>query len=169
MNNLGNLVQATPASGATPANTSSAFFGMSNGLGNTHGMVVQENQTTMSGGYHSTSMTLSDYGATFRNAIGGAARVTGVADGQARWDAVNYGQLREVYGGIAAAAAIAGIPNPIGQNRFIIGMGYGNFMGFSSFAFGAKAAITKNVMLQFGVGFSQNNNQTYSAGVGYSF
>jgi hypothetical protein len=169
VNNWGNIVQASTPTAQNPATSSSAFFGMTNGLGNTHGVVVQENQTTISGGYHSTSMTLSDYGATFRNATGGAATVTGVADGQARYDAVNYGQLREVYGGVAAAAALAGIPNPIGQNKYSIGMGYGNFLGVNAFAFGAKAALTKNLMLQAGVGFSPNNDHTWSAGIGYSF
>jgi hypothetical protein len=165
INNQGQIIQTTSAT----ANMSSTALVMTNGLGNTHGIVIQENQTTVTGGYHSTGLTLSDAGAFFRNSVGGAARVTGVADGQYYYDAVNYGQLRQVYGGVASAAALSQIPNPTGQNRFSIGMGYGNFMGANSFAFGAKAAVTKSIMLQFGVGFSQNNTQTWAAGVGYSF
>jgi len=36
------------------------------------------------------TLTLNDYGATFSNAAGGPARVTGVADGVSDGDAVNY-------------------------------------------------------------------------------
>ena len=160
---------ANTVNGTTPATASTAAFVLSNGYGANHGMIVTEGQTTVSGGTHSTSMTLNDNGATFRNQYGTAATVSGVADGKARYDAVNFGQLRDVYGGVAAASALAGIPNPAPGKSFVIGMGYGNFMSTSAFAFGAKAALTKNLMVQFGVGFSPNNNQTYSAGLGWSF
>jgi autotransporter adhesin len=67
---------------------------LTNGLGNTHGIVVQENQTVISGGTHSTTMTLADGGATFANGqTGGAVIVSGVANGVAATDAANVGQI----------------------------------------------------------------------------
>jgi autotransporter adhesin len=117
-----------------------------------------------------TAFTLANNGATLSNAAtGGPMQLHGVANGTSNYDAVNFGQLKAVYGGVAAASALAGIPNPNNGNRFIIGVGYGNFMGMNSFAVGAKAAVTKNIVLTVGVGFSNQNNQTVSAGVGYSF
>jgi autotransporter adhesin len=67
---------------------------MTNGIGNTHGVVIQEASTVLSGGAHSTTMTLSDTGASFSNAQTGAAVVvSGVANGVSPTDAANVGQV----------------------------------------------------------------------------
>lgn len=71
-----------------------------------HGVDINQTRTVISGGTHSTSLTLNDWGATFQNdTTGGPARVTGVADGEDRYDAVNYGQLEKAYSGVAVACA----------------------------------------------------------------
>jgi hypothetical protein len=61
---LSNIVTAGAAQ-------STAALTLTNGDGNTHGIVVTETQTTMSGGRNSTSMTLHDDGATFANSTNG--------------------------------------------------------------------------------------------------
>ncbi|MEA1971304.1 MAG: YadA C-terminal domain-containing protein [Thermodesulfobacteriota bacterium] len=142
---------------------------MTNGLDNTHGIVVTETQTTMSGGTQSSSLTLNNNGATFSNAAdGNPVQVHGVADGTSDFDAVNFRQLEKAYAGVASIAALAAIPAPAVGNRFSIGMGYGNFERMNAVAIGAKAAITKNITMTGGVGFCRDNT-TVSAGVGWSF
>src|SRR5581483_1163191 len=72
------------------ATESTASLTLTNGIGNTHGVVVTEQQTVLSGGTHSTSLVLGDEGATFSNVeTGGPTRVSGVADGTSDFDAVN--------------------------------------------------------------------------------
>ena len=138
--------------------------------GQSHGLVVQESKTTISGGTNSTSLTLDDNGAKFANtANGDPVKVTGVADGTADFDAVNWRQLKKAYAGIASVAALAAIPNPANGNKFSIGMGYGNFKGLNAIAVGAKAAITKNISATLGVGYNSSSKETVNAGVGYSW
>jgi hypothetical protein len=135
--------------------------------GVSHGLFVGQSQTVISGGTNSTSMTLDDWGATFRNDdTGGPARVTGIADGQSDFDAVNYRQLNS---GVASVAALAGIPAPIPGKNVAIGVGYGNYHGTSAVAMGIKANMPKsNVSLTLGVGYCQND-YTASGGVSISF
>lgn len=117
---------------------------LTNGYGNTHGLVVTESQTTLSGGTQSSSMTLTDRAATFSNAQTGAPiTVTGVADGSADFDAVN---VRQFAGAIAAVAAQANIPSlAAGQDR-TFGIGVGNFMGKSALAMGMNIRGSGNAV-----------------------
>lgn len=115
------------------ASASQASLTLTNGIGNTHGIVVEEAQTVISGGTRSTSLVLDDRGAKFSNAAtGDAVLIGGVADGVDATDAVNKRQLdaqadritkamldvqrlgkrldeveRKAYAGAAAAAALA--------------------------------------------------------------
>jgi hypothetical protein len=125
--NLGATAYVNPAA-------PTAALTLTNGYGNTHGLVVTESQTTLSGGTQSSSMTLTDRAATFSNAQTGAPiTVTGVDDGRADFDAVN---VRQFAGAIAAVAAQANIPSlAAGQDR-TFGMAVGNFMGKSALAMG---------------------------------
>ena len=137
--------------------------------GTPHGLAVNQTETVLSGGTRSTSLTLNDSGATFRNMdTGGAARVTGVADGAAKFDAVNYGQLKGAYGGIASVAAMANIPTPQAGKTFSLGIGYGNFEGENAFAFGGAARIDEYWSVQASVGHSDDNS-SFGAGVGFSW
>jgi len=161
----------TNVNGIAPESTASLT--LTNGYGETHGIVVTERQTTISGGTRSTSLTLNDSGATFRNTTtGGPVRVTGVADGKSDFDAVNYRQLKselkKVYSGVASVAALAAIPDPAPGKRFSIGTGYGYYEGESAIALGVKAAITDRINAHLGVGYSRTRVTT-NAGVGYSW
>jgi len=135
--------------GSTPAAESTAALTLTNGVGNTHGLVVTESQATLSGGTQSSSMTLNDRGATFSNSNTGAPiTVTGVADGRADYDAVN---VRQFAGAISAVTAMANIPALAeGQDR-TIGVGVGNFMGKSALALGMQMRTGKNVVLRASV------------------
>jgi hypothetical protein len=134
-----------------------------------HGLVITQTETVLSGGTNSTSLTLDDGGATFTNMpTGGPARVTGVANGTRRYDAVNYGQLKETYGGIASVAAMANIPDPAPGKAYSIGLGFGNFEGENAFALGGAARLSESVSLQASIGHSDDNH-TVGAGVGFSW
>jgi hypothetical protein len=134
-----------------------------------HGLVITQTNTVLSGGTNSTSLTLDNGGATFTDSTtGGPARVTGVADGDSRFDAVNYGQLKETYGGIASVAAMANIPAINPGKDYSIGLGYGNFEGENAFALGGAARLTDNVSVQASVGHSDDNH-SIGAGVGFSW
>lgn len=145
-------------SGATgyvnPAAPTAALT-LTNGYGNTHGLVVTESQTTLSGGTESSSMTLTDRAATFSNAQTGAPiTVTGVADGRADFDAVN---VRQFAGAIASVAAQANIPSlAAGQDR-TFGMGVGNFMGKSALAVGMNIRGNGNAIYKMSLSSGLND------------
>ena len=142
----GKILVSTATAYVSPTAPTAAMT-LTNGYGNTHGLVVTESQTTLSGGTESSSMILSDRAATFSNAQTGAPiTVTGVADGRADFDAVN---VRQFAGAIAAVAAQANIPAlAAGQDR-TFGVGMGNFMGKSALA--------------LGMSMRGNNNSVYKA------
>lgn len=159
--------------GTDGATESMAALTLTNGIGNTHGVEVYEDRTVLSGGTESTTLTLDDNGATFANTVtGGPARVHGVADGVAPYDAVNVRQLENVskksYAGIASVAALAAIPNPAPGKRFSLGVGYGNYMSQNAVALGLKASVTENISFTAGAGYCAERF-TSSAGVGYSW
>jgi len=171
-------------------NNSSAGISVVNPQGNAHGIVVTGTETVISGGTSSTSLTLNDDGATFRNTAtgGGPVRVTGVANGVNAYDAVNKSQLDQVntnlntridgvnnrinhlqdrvYGGIAGVAAMASIPAPRAGHNYSIGIGYGNFGNQNAMAFGGKANIADNFQVAANLGYGSSN---LSVGVGAGF
>jgi hypothetical protein len=146
--------------------------------GVSHGVSIGQTSTVISGGTNSTSLTLDDSGATFKNdTTSGPAKVTGVADGVGDYDAVNMRQYRHLedrvdkaYSGIASVAALAAIPPPVPGKNFSVGVGYGNFESTSAVGVGAKALVgqDRNITLTAGVGLGENAT-TVSAGVGWSF
>jgi trimeric autotransporter adhesin len=155
------------------APTSATLF-VNTDSGVSHGVDINQTRTVISGGTNSTSLTLDDDGATFRNDdTGGPAKVTGVADGTGDYDAVNYRQLKkyrdEAHAGIASVAALAAIPPPVPGKRVSIGGGYGNFRGSNAGAVGAKAILFDNAMLTAGVGIDDMSEVTTSVGFGWSF
>jgi len=143
---------------------------LTNGYGNTHGLVVTESQTTLSGGTESSSMTLTDRAATFSNAQTGAPiTVTGVADGRADFDAVN---VRQFAGAIAAVAAQANIPSlAAGQDR-TFGMGVGTFMGKSALAMGMNIRGSGDSVYKFTLSSGLNDGAkkaVFAAGAAWGF
>ena len=143
----------------------SAALTLANGVGNVHGLVVTESQTTLSGGTQSSSMTLNDRAATFSNAQTGAPiTVTGVANGSADFDAVN---VRQFAGAIAAVTAAANIPAPEAGKASAFGVGLGNFMGKNALSLGLVHRTEKGPMLKFSVSGGLNEGgQTPTVGMG---
>ncbi len=122
------------AQGYTAPTAPTAAVTLTNGYGNTHGLVVTESQATLSGGTQSSSLTLNDRHARFSNAATGAPiTVTGVADGRDDFDAVN---VRQFAAAVAAVSAQANIPGLQHNQDRSIGVGLGNFMGKSALALG---------------------------------
>ena len=68
---------------------------VTNALGKTHGLLVEEDRVVLSGGVNSTNLQLDDEGATFSDVgTGAAVVVSGVAAGRSTEDAANVGQLQ---------------------------------------------------------------------------
>ncbi len=143
----------------------SASLTLTNGLGNTHGIVVTESQTTMSGGTQSSSLTLNNRAATFSQSQSGAPiTVTGVANGAADFDAVN---VRQFAGAIAAVTAAANIPSPEAGKTTSVGLGLGSFMGKSALSMGVVHQMQKGPTLKFSVaGGLDEGGQTPTVGLG---
>jgi hypothetical protein len=158
------------ALGATAASESTAALTLTNGLGNTHGMVITENQTSLSGGQNSSSLTMDDRGATFTNSSNGAPiTVTGVADGRADFDAVN---VRQFAGAIAAVAAQANIPALAAGQDKTFGVGVGNFMGKTAFAMGMNIRGQNNATYKMSVSSGLNKGASKAvvgAGAAWGF
>ncbi|MES9938182.1 MAG: YadA-like family protein [Sedimenticola sp.] len=140
-----------------------------NTSGNTHGLVITETETVLTGGSTSTSLTLNDAGATFSNTdTGGPARVTGVADGVGKHDAVNVNQLKSAYAGIASVAALAAIPEAQPGKRHSLGMGLGYYEGEQALAIGYKSRLSEHFSLSGGIGRSRGNTSA-NLGIGLSW
>lgn len=150
-----------------------ASLTLTNGIGNTHGLVVTESQATLSGGVHSTSLTLNDNGATFSNSATGApVQVHGVADGTQDFDAVNYRQLKQIAAGVAGVSAMANIPQVDQNKTFAVGVGLGNFQSQSALALGASYRMASNVVAKASVSTtngSGSKNTVYGVGAGMSW
>lgn len=162
-------ISATGAAAAAPT----VAVIQTNGYGNTHGMVIGESQTTLSGGANSTSFTLNDNGARFSNSANGApVTVTGVADGRQDFDAVNYRQLKQVAAGVAGAVAMANIPQVDQSKTFAIGAGVGHFQDSTALALGASYRVAPATVLKASVSSIDNGNSrtsTYGVGAGFSW
>jgi hypothetical protein len=154
-------------------NQSTASLTLTNGDGNTHGLIVTETQATLSGGTHSSSLTLNDNGATFTNASSGAPiQVHGVADGTSDFDAVNYRQLKQLSAGVASTVAMANIPQVDQDKTFALGAGVGQYNGQTALAIGASYRFASNAVLRASLGSGSGGGQartTAGAGVGFSW
>ena len=151
---------------------STASLTLTNGVGNTHGLVVNESQAVLSGGTNSTSLILSDEGARFSNSANGApVKVTGVADGTSDFDAVNFRQLRDVARGVASTVAMVNIPAIDSSKDFAFGVGLGNFQGQTAIAMGFAGRPARNVIGKISLGTVTGNQRTTTigAGLGYSW
>ncbi|MFL9874167.1 YadA-like family protein [Paraburkholderia megapolitana] len=93
---------------------------------------------------------------------GNERRITNVAPGINPTDAVNVSQLqgvqgnindvaRRAYSGVAAATALAMIPEVDPGKTLSVGFGSGNYQGYSAVAFGFTARIAENIKVKGGV------------------
>lgn len=143
---------------------STAALTLTNGIGNTHGLVVTETQATLSGGTHSSSLTMSDNGATFSDAQSGApVQVHGVNDGTSSFDAVN---VRQFSGAVASVTAMANIPQVDQDKTYALGVGVGNFMGQTALAAGVTYRFTKNGVFKGSLSSAMGSSNTTTVGVG---
>jgi len=160
----------TGASMAIKGDRAEVLF--TNDKGKTHGLSIDGNSTSLSGGSNSsTVMRLGDNGVTYsRN--GAPVQLHGIANGTAPNDAVNYSQLqnfdKKLSGGIAAVTALGMIPDPAPGHRFSLGMGFGNYESESAFAVGLTGRVTNSLSIKAGVGH-HSDSTTVGAGLGYSW
>ncbi len=162
-------ILAAGATGYVAPTAPTAALTLTNGYGDTHGVVVTESQTTVSGGTQSSSLTLTDTNARFSRASSGAPiTVTGVADGRNDFDAVN---VRQFAGAVAAVSAQANIPSlQQGQDRSI-GLGVGNFMGKTALALGLNYRANNAAIYRLSVstGTQAGTKPVVGAGAAWSF
>jgi hypothetical protein len=148
----------------TTATQSTAALTLTNGIGNTHGLVVTESQATLSGGTRSSSLTMGDNGATFSDAQTGApVQVQGVNDGTKDFDAVN---VRQFAGAIASVVAMANIPQVDQDKQVAFGMALGSFMGKTALAAGVTYRFAKNGVLKGSLSSAFDSSQRTAVGVG---
>ena len=116
---------------------------------NGHGLTVAGGTTIVSGATTSTvsaagnTLSVTRSGVSLSNSTGQPVRLSGVADGIARNDAINVGQfnrgLQSVSDGVAMSMAMSQIPAPIPGTNYSFGMAIGTFDGSNAFAFGGTA------------------------------
>ena len=156
----GKLTNVAVASAAQ----SSAAMTLTNGYGNTHGLVITETQTTLSGGTSSSSLTLGDNGGTFSDSSTGApVQVHGVNDGTTSFDAVN---VRQFAGAIASVTAMANIPQVDPNKTVAIGVGLGGFMGKTALAVGLTYRFASNGILKGSVSSNTSGRSKTAVGIG---
>lgn len=167
---VGSVVTATAGNSSLALQRGEARLTVTNAAGNTHGLVVGESSTTLSGGTQSTSLTLNDQGATFSNAATGApARVTGVANGSGDFDAVN---VRQFGSAVAGAHAVANIPGVDTNKTSSLGVGLGHFMNQQALAFGGTYRFSDKGVLRasLSTGLNSGGNKTaFGVGAGWSW
>ena len=146
------------------ATQSTAALTLTNGIGNTHGLVITETQASLSGGTHSSTLTMADNGGTFSDAATGApVQVHGVNDGTSDFDAVN---VRQFSSAIASITAMANIPQVDQDKTVSMGMALGSFMGKTALAAGVTYRFTKNGVLKGSVSSAMNASNSTAVGVG---
>ena len=154
------VTNADIASGTTAAMV------VTNSEENTHGLVVQEDKTVMSGGVNSTSLSLADNGATFSNSeTGRPVQVHGVADGTADFDATN---VRQLYSGLAAV--LAATPDlRLAPGKTGAGIGIGSYGGFHAVGLGFGHMYENGAVLTVSAGKAAHSKVAYKAGLSWSW
>ncbi|WP_232447329.1 YadA family autotransporter adhesin [Burkholderia ubonensis] len=108
---------------------------------------------------------------------GNERRITNVGPGINPTDAVNVSQLRALqsdvssvarraYSGVAAATALAMIPDVDEHKTIAVGIGGASYQGYGAVALGFTARLTTNVKIRAG---ASGNSAGYSFGVGVSY
>jgi len=144
--------------------------------GATSGNSVGVNSTGAQINGGGAALVLAGNRATFGATNGGAPiRVTGIADGQNQYDAVNYGQVQELEKnlsrGISGATAMANIPQVDQNKAFNLGIAVGGYNGETAVAIGGSARVAKDGILKASVGFAGggSSNTTWGVGGGWSW
>ena len=99
-------------------------------------------------------------------------KISGVANGTAPNDAVNYGQLETVSKmaryGVASAAAMANLPGIDAGKNYGLGVAFGSYKNAASVAAGASMRVGDLGIVKSSVGVA-NNDVTVGLGFGLSF
>ena len=137
-----------------------------------NGMWADASSANLTGGGNALSMSSS--GARFHNErTGGPIKVTGVANGTSKYDAVNYGQLQDVERlasrGIASVTAMTNIPQVEQGKTFAVGAGIGSYNGYQALAIGASGRIMDDLVFKASIGSSENGHAAFGGGVSYSW
>lgn len=147
---------------------------LTNGMGVTNGVRVFENQTVISGGTSGTQIQLQDNQVIFSNTSNGSpTKLTGVAAGTSEFDAVNYGQYKDLEKtlsrGVASIAAIANIPQVDQGKSVSVGVGVGSFNGESAYALGVSVRAATDGVIKASVASGRSGKSTFGAGAAWSF
>jgi trimeric autotransporter adhesin len=113
-------------------------------------------------------------------APGAERRITNLAPGVNPTDAVTMSQLNSVvgqiglvqrvaYSGVAMSGALSGLPQVEVGKKFSVGLGLGNYAGYSALAFGVSARIGENVVVKFGASTATGSQTMVNGGLGYSW
>ncbi|WP_316251712.1 YadA family autotransporter adhesin [Paraburkholderia sp. UCT2] len=111
--------------------------------------------------------------------LGSERTLTNVAPGVNPTDAVNMSQLnsvqqgvnalaRQAYSGIAGATALTMIPDVDPGKTLAVGIGTGNYKGYSAVAIGFSARLTDNLKIKGGASTS-GSGSVVGAGIGYQW
>jgi len=136
-------------------------------------VTVGPNGATITG--QGSSLVLNgSRGAQFQNATGGPITIGGVANGSSQFDAVNFGQVRDIEKvmsrGIASVTALANIPQVDTGKRFGIGAGVASFNSETAFAIGASVRVGAAGLIKASVGSGSGSGKAaYGLGGGWSF
>ena len=72
-------------------------------------------------------------------------------------------------GGIAAAMAMAQLPDPVPGNNYSVGLGAGFYNGESAFALGGAMYLENGVSLTAAYTYSSEGEPGFGLGAGYSW
>lgn len=152
------------------AQEASTSMHITNGHGTTNGVMANEHTAAISGGtFNPTTMALTDRGARFSDSHGDPVVVSGVADGQGAFDAAN---IRQLDGGIASIAALAGIPSPTAGKNNSVGIGMGQHGSGMAMAVGGQSLVGDGLTIKYGASLSYSGGLFDSStmlGVGMSW
>lgn len=159
----------TVINGVASEATSSMY--VTNGYGNTNGIVVTERTAVVSGGTDSpTSLTFSDNGAHFANSTTGApVKLSGIANGTGPMDAAN---IRQLHAGLASVAALTGLPAPQAGKDNSFGVALGQNGTGTALAMGGQSLLGDALTVKYGAALAYSAghiDSTASVGVGFSW
>ncbi|WP_233856821.1 YadA family autotransporter adhesin [Paraburkholderia sp. HD33-4] len=121
----------------------------------------------------------SDANSVSVGSLGHERTIANVAPGVNPTDAVNMQQLnsvqqgvnavaRQAYSGVAGATALTMIPDVDPGKTLAVGIGSGNYKGYTAVAIGFSARVTDNLKVKGGVSTSASGS-VVGAGVGYQW
>lgn len=159
------------SSSQVTAGTTSVDATVTDADGDTLGLTVRATNnsnsayTSLSGGTGSTTLTLSDSGASFSDHNGDAVVLSGIAPGVLGTDAVNVNQLNsglaalrdDAYAGIAIANALD-VVLPQEGNNMSMRLGAGYYGSASAYGLTLVGRVRENVFIDLGYGLSTEKN-----------